>query len=195
MTAEGSLARLVGLAPGRMEALIADLARLEITVACAESLTGGLLCALLTEVPGSSAVVRGGLVVYATELKHDLAGVDSRLLSDQGPVHPEVAVQLARGARSVCGATVGIGLTGVAGPDPQHGVAVGTWFVALAGESGTRLARGTPNEVVSRPATPPTGPTSPSAQSSTPGTPERERIRHDAVRAAVDLLSDLVAPA
>ena len=112
-----------------MTRLIAALTARGLTVATAESLTGGLLAAVLTEVPGSSAVVRGGLVVYATDLKAALAGVDAGLLADRGPVDPEVAAALAAGARRRCGAGIGIGLTGVAGPDPQDGVAVGTWYV------------------------------------------------------------------
>ncbi|TWP50222.1 CinA family protein [Lentzea tibetensis] len=103
------------------------------TVATAESLTGGLVCAELTSVPGASAVVRGGLIVYATELKHELAGVDETLLDEHGAVHPEVARQLAEGARRTCGATWGLGLTGVAGPDPQDGVEPGTVHIAIAG--------------------------------------------------------------
>ncbi len=89
------------------------------TVAVAESLTGGLVCAALTSTAGASATVRGGLVVYATELKALLAGVD-----------PDVAVALARGARERLGASIGIGVTGVAGPDPQDGKSVGTVYVA-----------------------------------------------------------------
>ncbi|MFB9908231.1 CinA family protein [Allokutzneria oryzae] len=103
------------------------------TVATAESLTAGLVCVALTDVPGSSAVVRGGLIVYATELKATLAGVDAALLAEHGAVHPEVAAQLAVGARDRCGATWGLGLTGVAGPDPQDGVAPGTVHIAIAG--------------------------------------------------------------
>ena len=103
------------------------------TVATAESLTGGLVAALLTSVPGSSAVVRGGLVVYATPLKHELAGVDAGLLAEHGPVHPDVAAQLADGARKACGATWGIGLTGVAGPDPQDGVEPGVVHIGVSG--------------------------------------------------------------
>jgi nicotinamide-nucleotide amidase len=102
-------------------------------------LTAGLETAALTSVPGSSAVVRGGLVVYATDLKHALAGVDEALLAEHGAVHPEVARQLAEGARTRCGATWGLGLTGVAGPDPQDGVAPGTVHVALSGTSGTSV--------------------------------------------------------
>ncbi|MCC5698600.1 CinA family protein, partial [Klebsiella pneumoniae] len=106
------------------------------TVATAESLTAGLLCAVLTEVPGASAVVRGGLVVYATDLKAGLAGVDRQLLAERGAVDPEVARQLAAGARERCGADWGVGLTGVAGPDPQDGVAPGTVHIGIAGPGG-----------------------------------------------------------
>lgn len=109
------------------------------TVATAESLTAGLVTAALTDVPGSSAVVRGGLVVYATDLKHTLAGVDAALLAEHGAVHPEVARQLAEGARERCGATWGLGLTGVAGPDPQDGVGPGTVHIGLSGPSGTSV--------------------------------------------------------
>ncbi|MFD7654858.1 CinA family protein [Actinosynnema sp. NPDC059797] len=107
------------------------------TVATAESLTAGLVAVVLTEVPGASAVLRGGLVVYATDLKHELAGVDAALLAEHGAVHPEVARQLAEGARTRCGATWGLGLTGVAGPAPQDGVAPGTVHVGLAGPLGS----------------------------------------------------------
>ncbi|WP_295124927.1 CinA family protein [uncultured Leifsonia sp.] len=112
-----------------------------LTLATAESLTGGGLTAELTRVPGASAVVLGGAVVYATELKHSLLGVDSALLEREGPVHPEVARQLAAGARArlaVGGraADLGVSTTGVAGPDPQGGRAVGTVFIGIASASG-----------------------------------------------------------
>ncbi len=100
------------------------------TLAAAESLTGGLLLARLTAVPGASDVVRGGLVVYATDLKHTLAGVQSELLERVGPVDAAVAHELARGVRARCTADVGIALTGVAGPGTQHGHPVGTVYVA-----------------------------------------------------------------
>ncbi|WP_158887330.1 CinA family protein [Amycolatopsis anabasis] len=120
--------------------LIAVLTRRGETVATAESLTAGLVCATLTAVPGASAVVRGGLIVYATELKARLAGVDTRLLAEHGAVHPEVAAQLAEGARNRCGASWGLGLTGVAGPDSQDGVGPGTVHIGLAG-NGVRTVR------------------------------------------------------
>ncbi len=113
--------------------LVAELTRRRQTVAVAESLTAGLVCATITRVPGASAVLRGGLVVYATDLKHTLAGVDDRLLAEHGAVHPEVAAQLAEGVRRRCGADWGLGLTGVAGPDSQDGVGPGTVYVGLAG--------------------------------------------------------------
>ncbi|SFB46718.1 nicotinamide-nucleotide amidase [Amycolatopsis marina] len=119
---------------------MAALVRRGETVATAESLTAGLVCATLTGVPGASAAVRGGLIVYATDLKATLAGVDPDLLAAHGAVHPEVAAQLAEGARERCRANWGVGLTGVAGPDPQDGVAPGTVHVALAG-AGLRTTR------------------------------------------------------
>lgn len=102
------------------------------TVATAESLTGGLVCAALTSVPGSSAVVRGSVVAYATELKHAVLGVDADLLAAGGAVQAEVARQMAAGVRRVLRADVGIATTGVAGPEPQDGRPVGTVFVAVA---------------------------------------------------------------
>jgi nicotinamide-nucleotide amidase len=103
------------------------------TVATAESLTGGLVASTLVEIPGVSAVFRGGLVVYATDLKHALAGVPEDLLAERGPVDPDVALALAVGARARCGADWGLATTGVAGPDPQDGKPVGRVFVAVAG--------------------------------------------------------------
>jgi len=103
------------------------------TVAVAESLTGGLLGAALSATPGASATFRGGLIVYATDLKETLAGVPGPLLAAEGPVSAHVAAALAAGARDRRGATYGLGVTGVAGPDPQNGVAVGTVHLAVAG--------------------------------------------------------------
>lgn len=109
------------------------------TVATAESLTAGMVCVALTDVPGASDVVRGGLVVYATELKHDLAGVDAALLAERGAVDPDVAGMLADGARRRCGADWGIGLTGVAGPSSQDGVPPGTVYLGFSGPDGTTV--------------------------------------------------------
>jgi len=103
------------------------------TVAVAESLTGGLVAAALTTTPGASATFRGGLVVYATDLKARLAGVPESLLARVGAVDAQVALELARGVRDRLSASWGVGVTGVAGPDPQDGRAVGTVFVAAVG--------------------------------------------------------------
>jgi nicotinamide-nucleotide amidase len=106
------------------------------TVATCESLTAGLVLGELTTVAGSSAVVRGGLVTYATDLKTSLAGVDADLIREQGVVSRAVAEAMARGARTVCTATWGIGLTGVAGPDRVDGLPPGTVCIAVAGPDG-----------------------------------------------------------
>ncbi len=106
------------------------------SVACAESLTGGLLTARLVDTPGASAVVRGGIVSYATDLKASLLGVDAALLAARGAVGPEVARQMALGARRVLAADWGVATTGVAGPEPQGGIPVGTVYVAVAGPGG-----------------------------------------------------------
>jgi nicotinamide-nucleotide amidase len=152
----------------RLHALIGALVSRGLTVATAESLTGGLLGALITAVPGASATFRGGLIVYATDLKVSLANVDPALLESGGPVQRAVAVQLADGARRMCGAVLGVGLTGVAGPDPVDDRPVGTWFVAVTGPNLTLTRDGTP----------------------TPGEvrPTRAEVRADAVAAAVELL-------
>jgi nicotinamide-nucleotide amidase len=146
-----------------LAALHADLRELGATVAVAESLTGGLLTAALTATPGASESVRGGLVVYATSLKASLAGVPAPLLDQRGPVDPDVALALARGARSRLGATYGLAVTGVAGPDAQGDKPVGTVFLALAGPD---------HEVVAERAF----------------TGDRAVVRAAAVRAALDIL-------
>lgn len=106
------------------------------TVAVAESLTGGLLGAALSRMPGSSDTFRGSAVVYATDLKQTLAGVPGPLLASVGAVSAETAGALAVGARERLGATYGIGATGVAGPTEQEGQPVGTVFLAVSGPSG-----------------------------------------------------------
>jgi nicotinamide-nucleotide amidase len=104
----------------------------EQTIGTAESLTGGLVAATLTTVPGASAVFRGGIVAYAAELKTALLGVPGRLISKVGTVHEDVAVAMALGARTALGSDIGIGTTGVAGPDPADGQPVGTVHIAVA---------------------------------------------------------------
>jgi nicotinamide-nucleotide amidase len=120
--------------------LIVELTRRGETVATAESITGGLVLAALTEVPGSSAAVRGGLIVYATDLKASLAGVSEDLLHRDGPVAASTAAAMAEGALARCDATYGVSTTGVAGPADQDGHPPGTLHVAVASPTGVRVA-------------------------------------------------------
>jgi nicotinamide-nucleotide amidase len=114
-------AKIVGLLTERQQ-----------TVAVAESLTGGLLGAAITDIPGASVVFRGGITAYATELKAALLGVPAGLLASYGPVHPDVAAAMAAGARDRLGATFGVATTGVAGPDPADGMPPGTVHIAVS---------------------------------------------------------------
>jgi nicotinamide-nucleotide amidase len=114
-------ARIVGLLGARHQ-----------TVAVAESLTGGLLGAAITDIPGASAVFRGGIIAYATELKAALLGVPAELLASYGPVYPDVAAAMATGARDRLGASIGVATTGVAGPDPADSRPPGTVYIAVS---------------------------------------------------------------
>jgi nicotinamide-nucleotide amidase len=116
--------------------ILAALQRSGQSVAAAESLTGGLLTAALTSVPGSSAVVRGGIVAYGTDLKALLLGVDGSLLADAGPVDSRVAAAMACGVRERLGATFGVATTGEAGPESSSGAPVGTVHIAVCGPRG-----------------------------------------------------------
>lgn len=127
--------------PEAMPPLVADLiARLSaqgLTLAVAESLTGGLLTSEFIRPPGASAVVNGGIVAYDTAIKASVLGVDSELLDRHGPVHPEVARQMADRVRTVLAvdrrpADLGLATTGVAGPDPQGDVEAGVVFIGVA---------------------------------------------------------------
>ncbi|MEV6246167.1 CinA family protein [Streptomyces sp. NPDC051742] len=122
--------------------VLAVLAERGHTLAVAESLTGGLVAAELTGVPGASVAFRGSVTAYATALKRELLGVDGGLLAERGAVDPEVALQMAAGVRDRLGADWGISTTGVAGPDPQDGQAVGTVYVAVAGPAATGAGAG-----------------------------------------------------
>ncbi|KAK4096641.1 hypothetical protein N658DRAFT_501330 [Parathielavia hyrcaniae] len=116
------------------------------TLGVAESLTGGGVMAALTSDPGASAVFRGGVVSYATELKRELLGVDAALIAREGVIHGEVAAQMAHGARQVTSfadedtmTNWGVGTTGVAGPDLQDGKPAGTVFIGVVGGDNTRV--------------------------------------------------------
>ena len=118
------------------QAVAALLVERQLTLGVAESLTGGLVAARLVDVPGASAWFRGGVVAYDSSVKFSVLGVP------EGPVVTEAAaVAMAEGARKVLGAAVGLGITGVAGPDPQEDLAPGTVFVALALPEGATHAR------------------------------------------------------
>ena len=134
------------------------------TVATAESCTGGLLAERLTRVPGSSSYFLGGVVCYSNDLKTAWADVPAELIESKGAVSPEVAQALAQGIRRRIGATLGIGITGVAGPSggsPEK--PVGLIYIALADANGTR-----------------------DRTMRFPG--DRERIRWHASQAALDML-------
>jgi len=125
----------------RAAELVALAAAQERTIAVAESLTGGALASALVDVPGASAVLRGGVVAYATDLKASVLGVDVDLLEREGAVHPLVAEQMAQGVARLARASVGLSTTGVAGPDPQDGKPVGTVFVAVHADGRTTTRR------------------------------------------------------
>ena len=103
----------------------------------AESLTGGLLGARVTSVPGASAAYLGGVVSYATEVKQGLLGVPDEVVAGAGVVSAACAEAMARAVRDLLGADVGVSTTGVAGPDPQEGKPVGLVFTGYADASGT----------------------------------------------------------
>lgn len=115
-----------------------------LSLAVAESLTGGALLADLVRIPGASAVVRGGVVAYDTALKASLLGVPRHLLEAHGAVHPDVAVAMAEGVRVAAAvdglsADIGVATTGVAGPDAHDNAPVGRVYVAVADAAGTRV--------------------------------------------------------
>jgi nicotinamide-nucleotide amidase len=126
--------------------LVAELQKRHLTLVVAESLTGGLLAAAVVAVPGASTVFNGGVVAYNTALKRSILGVDAALLEQHGPVHPDVAVQMALGARRALAvdgvdADAAMATTGVAGPGPQDGHPAGTAYVAVAVGTDVRTLR------------------------------------------------------
>jgi nicotinamide-nucleotide amidase len=118
-----------------------DLTEAGLTIAVAESCTGGLLGAALTAVAGSSAYVRGGVIAYADDVKAEHLGVGRHLLATHGAVSPEVAEAMAAGVRRRYEADLGVGITGVAGPDASDEKPAGLVFVAVAGPESVRGIR------------------------------------------------------
>ena len=134
MEGDSRLSLVDNATAARVAALIDALANSGETVSVAESLTGGLVCSTLVHPAGASRVVIGGVVVYSTDVKASVLGVDAGLLTQRGAVDSAVALQMAARVRSTFGSTIGVATTGVAGPDSQDGIAVGTVFVALVSD-------------------------------------------------------------
>ncbi|MDO4258706.1 MAG: CinA family protein [Actinomycetaceae bacterium] len=111
--------------------VVARLQAAGLSIATAESLTGGALCARLVDIPGASLVVRGGVCTYATDLKRSMLNVDTHLLVQVGPVHRDVAIAMARGAHKLFCADIAVATTGVAGPGPADGHPAGTAHIAV----------------------------------------------------------------
>jgi len=136
-TAEAGQADAESAGTGLAAQIVSLLTQRRRTVAVAESLTGGLLGAAITTVPGASAVFRGGVIAYATDVKAALLGVPAALLAERGAVDPEVAGAMAAGVRERLGASVGAATTGVAGPDAADGKPPGTVHIAVCAAGGT----------------------------------------------------------
>jgi nicotinamide-nucleotide amidase len=130
-----------GEAPGTSSArrLVAAAAARGLTLATAESLTGGAVAAAIVGVPGASEVFRGGVVAYATDLKREWLAVPAELLARRGPVDPDVAAAMADGVRERARADLGLATTGVAGPGPADGHPAGTVHVAVAQPGASRV--------------------------------------------------------
>ena len=150
-------------------AIAAAKARGNATLACAESCTGGAVASALTDVPGASAVFRGGVVAYSVAVKRSALGVPAETLARFGAVSRECAEAMARGAARTLGADFAVATTGVAGPGPQDGVPAGTVCIAVAAPDATF------SETVFFPGEP------------------RERVKFLAVRAALRLLAGVLS--
>jgi nicotinamide-nucleotide amidase len=116
------------------EVLINELRKRGESIACAESCTGGTVASLITSVPGSSSVFRGGIVCYTNEVKNQVLGVSEEVLATEGAVSEQTAKLLAENVREKLGTTYGVSVTGVAGPDSSEGKPVGLVYVGIAAE-------------------------------------------------------------
>ena len=128
-----------GVDVGSLEEVVSGLlAERGLTLAAAESCTGGLLSKRMTDLPGASKVFRGGVVSYVNDVKANVLGVPREVLEQYGAVSEETARAMAEGCRRVCGSDLAVSLTGVAGPESDdRGNEVGTVYAALAGPEGT----------------------------------------------------------
>lgn len=123
-------------------ALLDELAKRGLTLALAESCTGGLVADTVTNVPGSSLVFLGGVVAYADAVKLNILGVPGRALAQHGAVSAQVALAMARGARRLLKSDLAVGITGVAGPGGGSAAKpVGLVYLAVAGPWGERCRR------------------------------------------------------
>jgi PncC family amidohydrolase len=122
-------------------ALQAELFGRKMMLATAESMTGGQLGDVMSAAPGASDTYLGGVISYATEVKHKVLGVPQDIIDEHGVVSAECAEAMASGVRELVGADVGVSTTGVAGPATQEGKPVGLVFVGVAGPAGTRSRR------------------------------------------------------
>ena len=118
-----------------LETMVAEILKArELSLAVAESITGGLLSERLTALPGSSSFFMGGVVCYSPRAKIIQTGIDPKIISEHGLVSEETALGLARGIRKRLLTDIGVSITGVAGPEPHGNMPVGTVFVAVATE-------------------------------------------------------------
>ena len=105
------------------------------TVACAESCTGGLVMSRLTDFAGASAHVKGGVVAYVNEIKNKILRVEEETLKNFGAVSSQTALEMAKNVREIFSATIGLSVTGVAGPEKSEDKPVGLIYVAIVGEN------------------------------------------------------------
>ncbi len=120
------------------EALSALLREKKMTLAAAESCTGGLFSKCMTDLSGASEIYHGGVVSYVNGVKEDVLGVSPKTLDRFGAVSAETASEMAAGVRRVCGSDLGISFTGVAGPSKDdRGNEVGTVYVGIASKNKT----------------------------------------------------------
>ena len=117
------------------------LKRRNITVATAESCTGGMLSAYITSVPGASAIFELGVSAYSGRIKQKILGVNPDTVNKYGTVSRQTAAEMAKGVRRLAGADIGVSVTGVAGPDSTEGKPVGLIYVAIADDTQIRVEK------------------------------------------------------
>ena len=135
------------------------------TLSTAESCTGGMVAKRITDISGASGCFAYGCVTYSNQAKQRLLGVSAETLDAYGAVSAQTALEMARGVRNLAGSDIGVGITGVAGPNPSEGKEVGLVYVAISHSAGERVM-----EIPRR------------------HSPDRERIRHSAASHALDLV-------